>query len=322
MNKNQLIKGTILCLLTVLSWGGQFPIMRSALKQIDPFSFTAMRYTAAALIFVFLLSLIEGSKNLKFEGKHFLLWIYGTIGFVGFNFLMFSGQKMAGNTGALLASIVLGLMPLVSLIIISLKKKQKPNSIVIISILFSLIGTLLVVTKGDLEAFLSAGNHVIPMLWMLTGVICWVIYTLGASKFTGWSPLRYTTLSCVLGAISINLFVLVFSLFAIIKFPSFSLVKDIGLELGYMILFAGVLAVFCWNAGNKALTPTNGILFINLVPITTITISVLQGYQVSLVELVGTLIIISSLIMNNLYQRKLMKDRRINVNNPILVKKA
>ncbi|WP_226528763.1 DMT family transporter [Metabacillus niabensis] len=322
MNKNQLIKGTILCLLTVLSWGGQFPIMRSALKQIDPFSFTAIRYTAATLIFLLLLLLFEGKKSLKVEGNLLLLWFYGTIGFVGFNFLMFSGQKMAGDTGALLASIVLGLMPLISLIIISTAKKKRPNSIVLLSIFFSLIGTLLVVTKGDPEAFLSAGNNVVPMLWMLIGVICWVFYTLGANKFSGWSPLRYTTWSCVLGAISINLIVLAFSLFGILELPTLTLVKNVGLELGYMILFAGVLAVFCWNAGNKALTPTNGILFINLVPITTITISVIQGYQISSIEIVGTLIIISSLIMNNLYQRKMLQDNKTNLNEPIVVKKA
>jgi len=34
-------------------------------------------------------------------------------------------------------------------------------------------------------------------------------------------------------------------------------------------VISGVLALFSWNAGNRALTPINGILFINLVPVTT-----------------------------------------------------
>ncbi|EPY07531.1 EamA family transporter [Paenibacillus alvei TS-15] len=45
-------------------------------------------------------------------------------------------------------------------------------------------------------------------------------------------------------------------------------------------MIAGVLAVFAWNDGNKILKPENGMLFMNIVPVTTVTISAIQGLEV------------------------------------------
>ena len=79
--------------------------------------------------------------------------------------------------------------------------------------------------------------------------------------------------------------------------------------MGYMIVISGVLAIFSWNAGNRALTPINGILFINLVPVTTFAISILSGYNMSKLEVTGAVITIAALVSNNLYQRKLIRTK-------------
>lgn len=70
-----------------------------------------------------------------------------------------------------------------------------------------------------------------------------------------------------------------------------------------MIVISGVLAIFSWNAGNRALTPINGILFINLVPVTTFAISLMSGYTMTALEVAGALVTIAALVSNNLYQR-------------------
>lgn len=69
--------------------------------------------------------------------------------------------------------------------------------------------------------------------------------------------------------------------------------------MGYMIVISGVLAIFSWNVGNRALTPINGILFINLVPVTTFVISILSGYHMSKLEVTGAIITIAALVSNN-----------------------
>jgi len=104
--KDKIIMGTLYCLVAGVPWGAQFPIAGSALKLIDPFSFTLLRYLAVSLILVALLIIAEGTKALSFEGKAKWVWFFGTMAFTVYNFLVFLGQKTAGPSGAVLASIM------------------------------------------------------------------------------------------------------------------------------------------------------------------------------------------------------------------------
>lgn len=88
-----------------------------------------------------------------------------------------------------------------------------------------------------------------------------------------------------------------------LEVPAVETLSAIRWEMGYLIVISGVFAIFSWNAGNRALTPINGILFINLVPVTTFVISILSGYTMSTLEVVGAVVTIAALVSNNLYQR-------------------
>lgn len=110
--------GVFFCMVATLSWGGMFPIMTSALKYIDPFNFTAMRYSIAGVAFLFILLFREGPQALNLKGERMgLAWFLGTAGFVGFGFLVFLGRQLAGPTGALMASIVMATMTMLGLLV-------------------------------------------------------------------------------------------------------------------------------------------------------------------------------------------------------------
>src|SRR4051812_38771580 len=102
------LRGSIFCLLATISWGCQFPVMTSALTRMDPFNFTAIRYSIAVLAFIALLVAKEGWGSMSLKGERWgLAWLFGTAGFTGFGFLAFWGQQLAGPTGALTASIMM-----------------------------------------------------------------------------------------------------------------------------------------------------------------------------------------------------------------------
>src|SRR5215467_9771797 len=110
------LRGVLFCLVATVSWGCMFPVMTSALTQMDPFNFTAIRYTIAAIPFAVLLLAREGKGAFNLKGeRHLLAWLFGTTGFAGFNFLIFLGQQLAGPTGALSAAIMTATMPLLAL---------------------------------------------------------------------------------------------------------------------------------------------------------------------------------------------------------------
>jgi drug/metabolite transporter (DMT)-like permease len=306
--QDKLIVGALFCLIAGVTWGAQFPIAGSALKLIDPFYFTLLRYMAVSLILMLLLIVSEGTKAFSFESRAAWVWFYGTMAFTVYNFLVFLGQKTAGPSGAVLASIMMALMPITSVLVMWVYKKTTPSTFALGCIVVAFLGVSLVITKGDISVLSSTSGNLSPALLILTGVFAWVIYTIGGSNFT-WSPLRYTTLSCILGTASTLVIVVLATIAGYLKVPAVDTLSTIRWEMGYLIVISGVLAVFSWNAGNRALTPINGILFINLVPVTTFVISILSGYNMSTLEVVGAVVTIAALVSNNLYQRKLLRSK-------------
>jgi drug/metabolite transporter (DMT)-like permease len=303
-------KGIGYCLVAALSFGAMFQVMAGALTRIDPFSFTALRYLVAGASFAVVLIAREGWQSLR-AGQERLwpAWIFGTVGFAGFNFLMFVGQQIDGPSGALVASVMAALMPMISLLFSWAVYRTKPSPASCAFILLSALGVLLVVTDGRLGSLLSRSSNFRADALMFAGVCCWVVYTYGASAYPQWSPLKYTTISIGLSltsmcAINAALFAL-----GIIPIPSPATIAAVSPHLAYMAFVGAGIGVLSWNLGNKLLTPLNGVLFINIVPITAFVISALMGRPPSQMQVFGAALTCIALICNNLYARKLIEFR-------------
>ena len=93
----------------------------------------------------------------------------------------------------------------------------------------------------------------------------------------------------------------------IIVMPSSIQVYSVIPELLYMALVAGFVGVLCWNIGNKIITPINGVLFMDVVPVTAFIISTTQGVIPVGTQVFGVTCTASALILNNLYQRHRLK---------------
>ncbi len=290
--------GMLALLLAAVLWGGMFPVAKSALVTLDAFWLTLIRYGSGALLFAALLAAIEGRGMLRFESRVLSLWAYGTAGFAGFSILAFLGlSRSQPEHGA----IIMALMPLLGVLVNALWRGVRPTPLNIAAIVLALGGVALVITKGHLGALLHGGEVGADLL-ILAGALCWVIYTLGAQDFPGWSPLRYTALSCLLAVPSIALVTLLATLAGIAHVPSPATLAGLTGELVYMILLAGIVAVLAWNMGIKTLG-AGGVLFINFVPVTALIIGWLQGHRLSAAELTGALIVMGALVLGNLGRR-------------------
>nr|WP_239585663.1 DMT family transporter [Lysinibacillus composti] len=299
--------GSFLCFLAAVSWGAMFPVAHAAFKHIDPFYFTIIRYGAVTVILVALLLWKEGKQAFRFEGKGLPLWFFGTMAFTIYNLLIFWGEDMMGESGVMVASIMESLMPMISIVIVWMIFKKRPHLFTLICVIVSLIGAILVITKGDIKAFLSATNNFIPTILILVAVIGWVIYTMGGSEFSSWSVLRYSTLSCLLGTITAVVIVVGATVFGYISIPTKEVMIVTSPHLIFMIIFPGLIALLGWNVGVSILSPINALLFINFVPVTTLIISIYQGNNVTIYDILGTVFIIISLVANNIFVRMQMK---------------
>ena len=305
--RNNVLWGSFLCFLAAVSWGAMFPVAHEAFKHIDPFYFTIIRYGAVTVILVALLLWKEGKQAFRFEGKGLPLWFFGTMAFTIYNLLIFWGEDMMGESGVMVASIMESLMPMISIVIIWMIFKKRPHIFTLICVIVSLIGAILVITKGDIRAFLSATNNFIPTILILVAVIGWVIYTMGGSEFSSWSVLRYSTLSCLLGTITAMVIVVGATVFGYISIPTKEVMIVTSPHLIFMIIFPGLIALLGWNVGVSILSPINALLFINFVPVTTLIISIYQGNYVTIYDILGTVFIIISLVANNIFVRMQMK---------------
>nr|WP_255726891.1 DMT family transporter [Sporosarcina sp. ACRSM] len=297
--------GAFLCLISAISWGAMFPVANHAFQHIDPFYFTIFRYGFVTIILIVWLLWKEGKQAFRFEGNSRHLWFYGTMAFAVYNLLIFWGQDLLGNPGTMIASIMESLMPMISIIIAWAFIRQRPHAFTMFCVFIGFVGASLVVTKGDFGAFFTAKNDIVPSLLILIAVIGWVVYTMGGSRFSkdGWSALRYSTLSCLLGTATALVVVLGATLSGYVSFPTVETMMITSPHIAFMVIFPGVIALVGWNYGVSVITPLNGLLFLNLVPVTTLVIQIVQGAGITVYDYIGTIFIIISLLTNNIFLR-------------------
>ena len=299
------LRGVVLCLVATLSWGGMFPVMNVALRHIDPFTFTCMRYGIAGLIFLVVLLAREGRQGLNLKGERIgLAWFFGTAGFAGFQFLVFYGQSLIGKQGALNASIMMATMPMMGFLVNWVLRKVVPPKASLAFIGMSFVGIILVVSKGNIGNLVNNPGDFGADALLLFAALCWVIYTTGASYFPKWSPIKYTTVTTALGIATAAVITLGLLVSGTVATPSAGDVGDILPELAYMSVIAGFVGVLAWNIGNKNLGPLNGVLFMDVVPITAFTISAITGTIPAPMQLVGACFTATALVLNNLYLRR------------------
>ncbi|POZ63228.1 DMT family transporter [Chromobacterium alticapitis] len=323
MQTRQYLTGILCCLAATISWGAMFPVMTDALRHMDPFTFTALRYSIAGLAFVVLLLFREGPQALSLKGERWgLAWLFGSAGFAGFGFLVFLGQKLAGPSGALTASIMMATMPMLGLFVIWALRKVRPPLFSFGFILMSFCGVVLVITKGDFHAVTSEPSNFVANIPLILGALCWVFYTVGASYFPKWSPYRYTTMTTLLGLTTVFAVTIALILAGAIPQPTLAATVAVAPHLLYMALIAGLMGVLCWNIGNKILTPLNGVLFMDIVPITAFTLSTIAGVVPENMQVAGASLTAVSLLLNNLYQRRAQKKAAAVAVKPALAPAA
>lgn len=298
-------KGVMFCLMAAVAWGVLFPVMNQALLRIDPFTFTMLRYLIAGLAFLGVMLWREGKAALQLSGERIgLIWLFGTIGFAGFGFLVFLGQQMSGPQGALSASIMMATQPMMALLLNWVVRKTAPPKVSFFFILLSFCGVSLVISQGNPLAIMHTPQNFGADMLILAGGLCWVIYTFGAHLFPHWSPYRYTSVTNLFGFVSILAITLTLYATGLVPVPRMANVVSITPHLLYASLIAGLLAVLLWNVGNKIITPMNGMLFMDVIPVTAFIISSFSGTIPSTVQIVGASLSAAALVLNNIAMRK------------------
>ena len=278
-----------------------FPIAKRSLAMIDAFSLGTLRYVLGLAIFSALLWAIEGRQAFRYGTRLWPAIGFGVFGITGFNTLVWYGLNFTRPEHA---GILMALQtPLIALSL-WVFRGQRPAAFTLGCVAVAIGGVILVVTKGD-PARAFEGGSLLGDVLVLLGAVCWVAYSMAGGRFTGWSSLRMTTLTCIPGGIGLLLANATAVATGFVPMPSLEAIGQVWWQVTYFALGSVVLGVLGFNAGVKHLGALNAMLMVNLVPVGVFAIEAALGRRYEAVELAGAAVVIGALVANNLYLRKL-----------------
>jgi drug/metabolite transporter (DMT)-like permease len=303
MTRANLIGGLAWMGITILCWGPMLPVAKRTLPYLDPFALGTVRYLLGVALFVGLLVALEGRTALRYDGRFGAAAAFGLVGITGFNLLVWVGLIFTRPEHG---SIILALQAPIAALMVWTVRGQRPGRFSLACVAAAIGGVMLVVTKGEplrAAAEILEGGALFGDLLILAGAVAWVVYTLGVASFPGWSPLRFTTLTCIpgLAGLAIAHVIAIAAGFAVV--PTLQAIATVGWQIAYFAVCTVVLGVLGYNNATRRLGPLNTTLMLNSIPIVVFGIEAALGRRFAAIELLGAAIVIGALVANNLYLR-------------------
>lgn len=251
---------------TAIVWGGVFVVSRVMVQDVNPLVLAFYRFLFASVALCVLMVRVEG-RFPKLTWKQFaVISFLGLTGIFGYNVLLFTGLK---TITASRASLIIALNPITIALCSSIFLKDSLNRLKVVGIALALSGASIVILQSKMSALAVKGLS-LGEFFLLGCLVCWTFYTLvGKIALQKISPLVATTYSCMLG--SIFLFVFSASNGLLHETSSISPLGWVG--IAYMGLVATALGFSWYYEGVQKIGPAKSSIFINLVPLSSVVLS-------------------------------------------------
>ena len=305
MTRPHLAAGISWMALAIVCWTPLFSVAKRTLPVLDAFALGTVRYAIGIALFVVLLAAFEGRRALGFGGRFLPAALVGLVGITAFNLFVWIGLVYTRPEHA---SIILALQSPLTALAVWVVHGQRPAPFTLACVAAAIVGVVLVITKGDPANALVGGSLAGDGLIFL-GAVSWVTYTLAAAGFPGWSPLRFTVLTCIPGAVGLVLANAIAIAIGVAALPALGQLLSVGWQILYFSVCTVVLGVLGFNAGARALGPLNAILMLNLIPVGVFAIEATLGRSFAAIEIAGAAVVIGALVANNLYLRGVSRRR-------------
>jgi len=294
MSRN-LVLAIILLIASSFFWSGNFFSGKLAfLSDLSPFKLSFFRWILALLILL-PFTYAQIIKDLEYYKKNILLMtVISILGVTIFNsFTYISLQTTLVINSTLMASVAPVMMIGFSWLIF----RTKTTTLQFTGIILSLLGAFAIILKGSLNnlynLYFTAGD-----LWMLGAVVSWCLYSVLLKKIDSkTSQLANLEVMIIIGVIFIIPFYIIESF-------NTSYLPSTGLDLaiiGYVAVFASIVAFFSWNKGVSIIGPNRASLFLHLIPVFSAIWAVsFLNEKFAFFHVIGVLFILSGIILSNI----------------------
>lgn len=292
------VKGLLAVMIPVIVWGISFVSTEVLLVKMGPMTIGAVRFVFATGILWLVLKLLKERVSVDKEDRK-LFWLAGGVG-IGLYFYF-------ENTGILYISaapsaLIIAAIPMFTLIFEAIIYKRRMDALDIFAILLSVVGVVMVMDIKPSD--FKAGGNLFGYLAMFGAVISWVIYSMASRPLFK----KYSYLTIIYNQFLYSLpFFLVVVPFEKNAWQALQM-SDI-IHLVFLSLLASVLGFYFYAKAMDLLGVTESSLFINFLPLVTIVFGYFYlGNTISLIQAMGGGIIILSLTVTNIREKRLEKQ--------------
>ena len=272
----------ILMIFLVFAWGFDYVPAKWGLEILSPIGLLFLKYIIG--IVVIALVMLFKHKRLMFRAKDlpvfFACALFGEV-------LYFSAEYEAMDyLPVSVITIILGFVPIISIILERIIYKRKANKTIIISIIFCVIGVIMVI-GADFSALMQ--GRAIGYLIAIGAVFSWNIYnfiTASLGRYDVFS-LSFTQIACSL------IIVAPFSIQHLPEPSEFSTMVILGI-IWIGIINSGV-GFMIYAYGLLKLGPTTAALYSDFLPVTTTFFgAIFLKESITILQVIGGIVVIAA----------------------------
>lgn len=270
----------VFLILANLFWAGNYVFGKYLVTEMSPLQMTFSRWLLAIFLLIPIAHWIEQPdwKSVWKEWKTLL--VMALLGILGYNFLLYKALQF---TTPMNAALVNSINPAVIVLFSFLFLKERISLKNSIGLLISLLGVLLVLTKGHLQQIFYIDYNQGDLI-MLLAILVWTCYSIIGRKINTIPPISATAISVLLGLI----IMLPFILDSGINYP---LSKQSIMGIFYMGIFPSVGSFIFWNVSLRHIDASKAGIYLNLITVFTAIISVSLGKSISIIQILGGILV-------------------------------
>lgn len=283
--------------LPTILWAGNAIVGRLAVGAISPIMLNTIRWSLAALILMPLGWKVFKTNSVLWQNKIRFLWL-GLLGVGSYNSLLYLSLETSTPINV---TLIGGSMPMWMLLIGALFYQQKAQARQMVGAVISLLGVVIVLSRGDLLSILNVklviGDLFILLATILWGFYSWMLSHPGKSTERHWHWAEFLLAQVVFGV------------FWSATFLGFEVAIDaVQLEINfwtvllliYIAIGPSLIAYRCWGLGVSAVGPSLAAFFANLIPLfAAIMSAALLGEAPQIFHGVAFLLIVAGILISS-----------------------
>ena len=257
--RNQQI-GHFLLWITVLTWGPNFGIVKSAYRDIHPVLFAALRFTASGILVLIFTYWTEKSLRIRKEDLGKIAWV-GALGLGFYQIIWSIGLNL---TSASNSALILSTQPLIGTLYADLFKKESVGKRQYLGLLLALGGVILVILKPTAKLHFSLDTLPGDLLTLVASICAAILFSVWSKPLLKiYSPLRLMGYCMIIGSLVLWMAVP----FSVQYIPWSEIGDKAWWSLGYAVVLSGVLGHVFWYEGINRIGVTKSFVYLYVTPI-------------------------------------------------------